>query len=400
MSKTIIKRAKYLNSIRNFINKDIVKVIMGQRRVGKSYILLQIIEELKNNFGALENEIIYINKEDLKWDKIQDYNDLYEEVKNYKYIFIDEIQDINSWEKAIRSLQASGNHDIYITGSNSNLLSSELSTFLSGRYVSFDIYPLNYSEFLEFHNLQANNENFLKYIKFGGLPYLTNLKLEEEIVYSYLKDVVSTIILKDVVSRNNIRNVDFYKKLINYISSETGSIFSAKSISDYLRNQNIKMSPNVVLNYLENSINASFLNKVSRYDIKGKRLFEIKEKYYFTDIGIKNTLLGGYSKIHISGILENIVFSNLISNGWELKIGEISDKEVDFVCEKEGNIMYIQVAYLLETEKTRDREFASLLAINDSWPKYVLTMDENASGVIDGAKWLNIDKFLLELENI
>lgn len=397
MSKTIIKRAKYLNSIRNFINKDIVKVIMWQRRVWKSYILLQIIEELKNNFWALENEIIYINKEDLKWDKIQDYNDLYEEVKNYKYIFCDEIQDINSWEKAIRSLQSSWNHDIYITWSNSNLLSSELSSYLSGRYVSFDIYPLNYSEFLEFHNLQANNENFLKYIKFGWLPYLTNLKLEEEIVYSYLKDVVSTIILKDVVSRNNIRNVDFYKKLINYISSETGSIFSAKSISDYLRNQNIKMSPNVVLNYLENSINASFLNKVSRYDIKWKRLFEIKEKYYFTDIWIKNTLLWWYSKIHISWILENIVFSNLVSNWWELKIWEIQNKEVDFVCEKEWNIMYIQVAYLLETEKTRDREFASLLAINDSWPKYVLTMDENASWVIDWVKWLNIDKFLLEL---
>ncbi|MDD2565369.1 MAG: ATP-binding protein [Candidatus Gracilibacteria bacterium] len=397
MSKTIIKRDKYLSNIKNFINKDIVKVIIGQRRVGKSYILLQIIDELKSNFKALDEEIIYINKEDIKWDKVQDYKDLYEEVKNFKYIFIDEIQDITYWEKAIRSLQSSGNHDIYITGSNSNLLSSELSTFLSGRYISFNIYPLNYKEFLEFHKLEANSENFLKYLKFGGLPYLTNLELEEEIVYSYLKDVVNTIILKDVVARNNIRNVDFYKKLINYISSETGSIFSAKSISDYLKSQNIKMSPNIVLNYLENSLNASFLNKVSRYDIKGKRIFEIKEKYYFTDIGIKNALIGGYSKIHISGILENVVFSNLVSNGWEVKVGELQDKEVDFVCEKQGKIMYIQVAYLLETNKTRDREFASLLAINDSWPKYVISMDHKASGNIEGILWLNIENFLLEM---
>ncbi|MBW7954709.1 ATP-binding protein [Candidatus Gracilibacteria bacterium] len=396
MNKTIILREKYLSQIKNFINKDIVKVIIGQRRVGKSYILLQIIDEIKNTLGVKKEEIIHLNKEDIAWDGIRDYNDLYNVVKDFKYIFIDEIQDIELWEKAIRSLQSSGKHDIYITGSNSNLLSSELSTFLSGRYISFQIFPLTYKEFLEFHNLQVSGENFLKYIKFGGLPYLTNLKLEEEIVYSYLKDVVNTIILKDVVARNNIRNVDFYKKLITYLSSEAGSIFSAKSISDYLKSQKISISPNIVLNYLENSINASFLNKVSRYDIKGKKIFEIKEKYYFTDIGIKNALLGGYFKIHISGILENIVFVNLIANGWEVKVGEIGDKEVDFVCEKAGNTMYIQVAYLLENDKTRNREFASLLAINDSWPKYVLSMDDEASGSIEGVKWMSIDRFLVE----
>lgn len=396
MNKTIIKRNKYLNNIKNFINKDIVKVIIWQRRVWKSYILLQIIDELKTNFSVLDKEIIYLNKEDIIWDNIKDYNDLYNTIKDFKYIFVDEIQDINSWEKAIRSLQSSWNYDIYITWSNSNLLSSELSTFLSGRYVSFYIYPLNYKEFLEFHNLQEKEENFLKYIKFWWLPYLTNLKLEEEIVYTYIKDVINTIILKDVVARNNIRNVDFYKKLINYISSETGSIFSAKSISDYLKSQNIKMSPNIVLNYIENSLNASFLNKVSRYDIKWKKIFEIKEKYYFTDIWIKNALLWWYSKIHISWILENVVFSNLISNWWEIKVWELQDKEVDFVCEKNWNIIYIQVAYLLENEKTRNREFASLLAISDSWPKYVLSMDKDASWSIEWIKWINIEKFLLE----
>lgn len=394
MNKTIISRKKYIDSIKNFINKDIVKVIIWQRRVWKSYILLQIIDEIKNNFWAKNEEIIYINKEDIKWDNVRDYNDLYNIVKDFKYIFIDEIQDIESWEKTIRSLQSSWNHDIYITGSNSNLLSSELSTFLSGRYVSFQIFPLTYKEFLEFHNLLSSDWNFLKYIKFWWLPYLKNLKLEEEIVYSYLKDVINTIILKDVVARNNIRNVDFYKKLITYLSSETWSIFSAKSISDYLKSQKVSLSPNIVLNYLENSLNASFLNKVSRYDIKWKKIFEIKEKYYFTDIWIKNALIGWYSKIHISWVLENILFINLVANGWNVKVWEIQDKEVDFVCEKNWNIMYIQVAYLLENNKTRDREFASLLAINDSWPKYVLSMDSDASGSINWIQWMNIEKFL------
>lgn len=397
MNKTYIKRTRYINKIKNFINKDIIKVFIWQRRTGKSYILFQIMDELINNLWVIEKEIIYINKEDIKWDNVKDYSDLYNAVKDYKYIFIDEIQDIVSWEKAIRSLQSSWNHDIYITWSNSNLLSTELSTLLSGRYISFNIYPLNYKEFLEFHSLISSKESFLKYIKFWGLPYLKNLTLDEEIVYSYLKDVVNTIILKDVVSRNNIRNVDFYKKLITYLASETGNIFSAKSISDYLKSQKVNMSPNIVLNYIENSINASFLKKVQRYDIKGKRLFELKEKYYFTDIWIKNSLLGTYNKIHISGILENIVFNNLESLGWEIKVWELQDKEVDFVCERDGKKMYIQVAYLLESEKTRNREFASLLAIQDSWPKYVISMDEDVSGNIEWIEWKNIDTFLLEL---
>lgn len=397
MNKTYIKRTRYINQIKNFINKDIIKVLIWQRRVGKSYILFQIMDELTHTMGVSEKEIIYINKEDIKWDTIKDYSDLYTAVKDYKYIFIDEIQDIISWEKAIRSLQSSWNHDIYITWSNSNLLSTELSTLLSGRYVSFHIYPLNYWEFLEFHSLISGKESFLKYIKFWGLPYLKNLTLDEEIVYSYLKDVVNTIILKDVVSRNNIRNVDFYKKLITYLASETGNIFSAKSISDYLKSQKINMSPNIVLNYIENSINASFLKKVQRYDIKGKRLFELKEKYYFTDIWIKNSLLGSYNTIHISGILENIVFNNLECLGWGVTVWEFQDKEVDFVCERNGKKMYIQVAYLLESEKTLKREFAPLLVIQDSWPKYVISMDDDVSGNKEWVEWKNIDTFLLEL---
>jgi uncharacterized protein len=399
MNKTYIKRTKYINHIKNFIWKDIIKVIIWQRRVGKSYILFQIMDELKDNYNIQEKEIIYINKEDIKWESIVDYNDLYKVIKDYKYIFVDEIQDIKDWEKAIRSIQSSWNHDVYITWSNSNLLSTDLSTLLSWRFISFVIYPLNYKEFLEFHNLDYWKENFLKYIKYWWLPYLKNLKLEDEIIYSYLKDVVNTIILKDVVSKNNIRNINFYKKLIIYLASETGGIFSAKSISDYLKSHNNNISPNIVLNYIENSIHASFLNKVLRYDIKWKKLFELKEKYYFTDIWIKNALLGWYSKINISWILENIVFCNLQSDGWEIKVGEFLDKEVDFVCEKNWKKMYIQVAYLLESEKTKEREFTPLLLIKDSWPKFVITMDENVSWNIEWIQWENIEKFLLSISS-
>jgi predicted AAA+ superfamily ATPase len=357
---------------------------------------LQLIDEIKQKFKVKSNEIIYLNKEDLQRDAINTYKELYTAVKDYKYIFIDEIQDIEHWEKAIRSLHATGEYDIYITGSNSNVLSSELSTFLSGRYVSFHIYPLNYQEFLQFHTLEHSNEAFLKYLKFGGLPYLKNLQLEEEIVYSYLKDVVNTILLKDVIARNKIRNIDFYKKLIEYLASETGSIFSAKSLSNYLKNQNVRLSANVVLNYLDNSISASFLNKVSRYDLKGKKLFEIFQKYYFTDIGIKNALVGGYSKLHLTGLLENVVYCDLVAKGWEVCIGELDKKEVDFIAKKDEKIMYLQVAYLLESEATQLREFSPLLAIRDSREKYVITMDEGACGTRDGVQWINIMDFLLK----
>lgn len=397
MNKTIIKRQHYLDQIQPFMSTDVVKVIIWQRRVGKSYILLQLIDEIKKSQKAKSDEIIYLNKEDIKRDNIHDYHDLHKAVQDYKYIFIDEIQEIDKREKAIRSLQSKWWHDIYISGSNSKILSGELSTVLGGRYVSFHIYPLNYQEFLVFHQLDHSKDNFQKYLKFWGLPYLRNLQLEDEVVYGYLKDVVNTIILKDVVARNNIRNVDFYKKLITYLASEVWSIFSAKSISDYLKNQNVKMSTNVVLEYLDNSITASFLNKVSRFDIRGKKLFELFQKYYFTDIGIKNTLLGWYSKLYITGLLENLVYSDLVSKWREVFVGEIDKKEVDFICKKNDKIMYVQVAYLLENKETKEREFWSLLAIPDSREKYVVSMDEWASGVLDGVKWVNIMDFVLQI---
>jgi len=396
MIKTFIKRYWYLEKIKPFIWKDLIKVLIWQRRVWKSYLLLQIIDFLYLKW-INKNEIIYINKEDLKWDDIKNYKDLYKLVKDYKYIFIDEIQDIENWEKAIRSLQADWWYDIYITGSNSNLLSGELASFLSWRYVSFHIYPLNYKEFLYFHNLENCEDSFYKYIEFWGLPYLKNLKLEQEIVYSYLKDVVNTIILKDIISKFNIRNIDFYRKLISYLAKEVWNIFAAKNISDYLKSQRVNISTNVVLDYISFSKQALFLNEVSRYDIKWKKTFEIRQKYFFTDIGIRNVLSWWFSSLDIWWILENIVYINLVSAWWEVFVWEINKKEVDFIAEKDWKKIYIQVAYILSSKEVIEREFWVLKLINDNWPKYVISLDKKSSWFIDWIEHKNIIDFIYEL---
>jgi len=401
MNKTIINRNKYLKNIKNFINKDIVKIILWQRRVWKSYIMKQIINLLEKDYKIKKSQIIYINKELYKWDNIKDYSDLYKKIKNYKYIFIDEIQDIKNWEKVIRSLQASGWHDIYIAWSNSNLLSGELSSFLSWRFVSFNIYPLDFKEFLQFHNLEKNKDNFYKYLNYWGLPYLINLELEDEVVNIYLKDVLNTIVLNDVISRYNLRNIHFFKSLIKYLSREIWSIFSAKSISDYLKFQNQKISNNIVLDYLSFSTQALFLNEVHRYDIIWKKIFEIKNKYFFTDIWIRNSLIWWFKQLDIAWILENIVYINLVSNNWEVNVWEINWKEIDFVCKKNNKKIYVQVAYILDTRETIKREFWVYDNVDDHWEKYVITLDEKAWWASkNGIKYMSIIDFVYDLWNL
>jgi len=395
MNKTFIKRNNYLEKIKPFIWTDLIKVIIWQRRVWKSYLLLQIMDFLVSE-KVWEKEIIYINKEELKWDYIRDYLDLYNEVKKYKYIFIDEIWDIIEWEKAIRSLQAEWGHDIYITGSNSNLLAWELATFLSWRYISFDIYPLNYKEFLLFHNLENNEKIFYKYIEFWGLPYLKNLKLDKEIVSSYLKDVVNTIILKDIITKFNIRNIDFYRKLIWYLAKQVWNIFAAKNISDYLKSQKVNISTNVVLDYISFSKEALFLNEVSRFDIKWKKTFEIRQKYFFTDIWLRNIISWAFTTLDIWGILENVVYINLVSNWYKVAVWEIDKKEIDFIAEKDWKKIYIQIAYILDSEETKKREFWVFDWITDNWPKYVITLDKNSSWFIDWIEHKNIIDFIYE----
>jgi len=396
MIKKYIKRPIYINQIKPFIDKDIIKVIIGQRRVGKSYLLFQIMDEIKKKSKTAN--IIYINKELNEFDDIKNYQDLLNYIKkntkNKKnYIFIDEIQDIENFEKALRNLKAEEKYDIYCTGSNANLLSSEIATYLSGRYIEIKVYGLNYTEFLQFHKLEENTDSFLKFIKYGGLPYLINLELNDETVYHYLKSIYNTILLKDVVDRYNIRNVSFLENLVDYLADNTGSLVSAKKISDFLKSQKINISPNVVLDYLSFLTNAFFVFKVSRSEIQGKKIFEINDKYYFEDLGLRHSLIG-YKQIDINKILENLVFLHLQILGYKITVGQLKDKEIDFVCEKNNKKVYVQVAYLINN-KNKDREFGNLLQIKDNHPKIVVSSDEFiGNSEYKGIKHLNIRNFL------
>ncbi|MBF0493970.1 MAG: ATP-binding protein [Candidatus Omnitrophica bacterium] len=399
MFKTYVSRDKYLDKIKPFMDKDIIKVIIGQRRVGKSYFQRQIMDFLKNNRDVKDENIIYVNKELHEFETIKTHSDLMKHIaskvkgKKKYYVFVDEVQEIESFEKALESLQASGNFDIYCTGSNSNLLSSELATFLSGRFVEIKIFSLSYDEFLIFHALENNNESFLKYIKYGGMPFLRNLELTDETVYEYLRNIYSTILFKDIVQKYSVRNVNFLERLVEYLADNTGSLVSAKSISDFLKSQKLSISPSVILNYLSHLAGAMFIFKVRRSDIFGKRVFEIREKYYFEDLGLRHSIIG-YKHPDIGKILENMVYIHLKINGYTVTVGEFKNTEIDFVAEKGGKRIYVQVAYLLHDKKTVEREYGNLLAINDNYPKYIVSMDEGAGGGEKGIEHVNIRNFL------
>jgi uncharacterized protein len=375
-------------------------VLVGQRRVGKSSLLVQLMEIIQ-----LQDEkanIIYINKELFEYDGLRNHKDLMaqviEKTKNEvnNYLFIDEIQDIENFEKALRSLQAKGIHDIYITGSNAFLLSGELATYLSGRYIEFKIFGLTYNEFLTFHQRTNSAQSFQEYLKFGGLPYLINLELNDELVYEYLKNIYAAILFKDVVARHNIRNVSLLENLVNYVADNVGSLLSAKNISDFLKAQRLKVSPNVILDYLSYLEQAFFVLKANREELRGKKIFVIGQKYYLEDLGLRHSLLG-YRSADIGKILENIVYLHLVVAGYTVRVGTVQSKEVDFVCIRGDDKMYIQVAYLIADEATKQREFGNLELIYDNHPKYVVSMDENASGNLNGIKHLSIRQFISEL---
>lgn len=401
MIKKYIKRTYYLERIRPFMNKDVIKVLVGQRRVGKSYLLFQVIDELVRQ-GIKKTDILYINKELHEFDAIRDYRDLLHYVrqstkgKKKTALFIDEIQGIYQFEKALRDLQASGGYDIYCTGSNANLLSGELATYLSGRYVEIEVYSLSYPEFLIFHKLENNEDSLLKYIKYGGLPYLINLEMNDEVVYDYLKSVNNTILFKDVVARYNIRNVAFLERLVEYVADNMGSLVSAKKISDFLKSQKTKISPNVVLNYLSFLSAAFLVFKVRRSEIAGKRLFEINDKYYFQDCGLRHALVG-YRLSDINKVLENIVYMHLRVSGYTVTVGQMGAREIDFVGEKKGERLYVQVAYLIPDKKTWDREFGNLLLIPDNYPKFVVSMDKMIEGGEKGIRHMHITQFIKTL---
>ena len=396
----LINRPSYTERIAPFINKNIIKVLTGQRRVGKSCILRQIQEHIKETQPT--SNTICINKELEEFSFIRTHKDLSQYISEHlkegvaNYLFIDEVQDIQGFENTLRSLQAQDACDIFITGSNATMLSSELSTYLSGRYVEFHIYSLTYKEFLEFHKIDASTQSLRSYLTFGGLPYLSNLPLEQEIVFEYLRNVYSTIMLKDVVKREGIRNVDFLETLAIYTADNVGNLFSANNISRYLKSQHVNISALQVINYLKALQNAYLIHKVRRIDVNGLHTFEIGDKYYFEDLGLRNCHFGFSMQKDIHKLMENAIFLHLSQQHYEVFTGQqTAGKEIDFVGRKGDEVVYIQSSYLLGDEKTREREFGNLQAIRNNYPKYVVSLDEWTSGSsVDGIKHIHLGEFL------
>lgn len=395
----LINRSLYSGRIQPFINKGVIKVLTGQRRVGKSYVLLQLMNEIESrNPNA---NVIYINKEQQEFRSIKTDEDLFEYIQGRlvqhaeNYLFIDEIQDIENFENALRSLQADESCDIFCTGSNAKMMSGELSTYLSGRYVEFRIHSLSYVEFLEFHQLEDDDTSLRKFLTYGGLPHLSRLQLTDEIAFEYLKNVYSTILLKDVVARENIRNVDFLETLTDYLADNVGNLFSANNIHKFLKSQRIDISVNLIVNYLKALSNAYIINKVQRMEVKGLKKFEIGEKYYFEDLGLRNCKQHLEFASDINKLMENAVFQHLQVLNYQVYVGRLGDLEIDFIGIKNNQKIYIQVAYLLHDEKTKEREFGNLLKIDNNYRKYVVTLDHFTSGTnYQGIEQIHLREFL------
>lgn len=400
----MIERKRYLNKITPFIEKPVIKVITGVRRCGKSTLLKQIIQLVENRNVAIE-QIIHINMELMEFDSLKNYRNLYTYIQERQskigvryYIFIDEVQEVEEWEKAINSLLAEGKSDIYITGSNARLLSSELATLLSGRYVEFKMYSLVFSEFKSFiSNKDRGNtigEQFDAFLKFGGFPGIHHMELDDPVIRQYLQSIYNSVLLKDVIVRNNIRDAAMLDVISKYLIDNSGKITSAKSISDFMKSQKRKVSVDTVLNYIRFNCDALLFEKVERYDLKGKRLLETYEKYYMSDIGLRFATLG-YTSDSISAQLENIVYLELKSRDYKITIGKLDDLEIDFIATKGTEKIYIQVSTQLTNDKVIEREYRSLEIVKDSFPKYVLSLDKGFETSRNGIRWMNIVDFLL-----
>ena len=383
----MLKRDEYIKKIVSFIDKDVIKVLTGIRRSGKSVMLKLLMEELKKR-KINENQFIYINFENLKYRNLKNYEKLYDFIlnkvnKKYKnyYIFLDEIQEVEEWERCVNSLRVDEdfNFDIYITGSNAKLLSGELSTYLAGRYIEFVVYPFSFKEFFEIMK-EKNKEIDLKeafqdYVKFGGMPFLHNLDYNFEASMQYLQDLYASIILKDITQRNNIRDTDLLERIINYVVMNIGNTFSATSISKFFKSENRKVATETILNYIKACEEAFLVYRVARNDLLGKKILNVNEKYYIADHGIREAIMENNQK-DINQVMENIVYFEMLRRGYNVKIGKADNLEVDFVCKKNDETIYIQVSYLLASEDIKEREFSVLENIKDNYPKYVLSMDE------------------------
>lgn len=402
----MIQRERYINNIKPFIGKDIVKVLTGTRRSGKSVMLRLIQEEIQRQ-GVGETQFISFNFESMENADFCTASSLYQELKRRialiqgkVYLFFDEIQEVEQWEKCINSARVDFDCDIYITGSNAKLLSGELASYLGGRYVEFVVFPFSFEEYLE--SIKQENkdtsvtEEFKNYLEMGGMPFLVNLRYDKEASLQYLRDVYNSVLLKDVVQRNNIRDVELLERMILYFLDNVGHSFSARSISNYLKQENRKVSAETILNYIKACCDAYLFMKLRREDLQGKKILSVNEKYYSVDHGLREAILGTNTR-NIDQVLENIVCVELLRRGYTVTIGKNREKEIDFIAKKNKDKLYIQVAYLLAGSETIEREFGIYDSVRDHYPKYVLSLDELDMSR-NGIKHLNIRDFLLSKE--
>ena len=392
-----------MQRIRPFMNTDLIKVFTGIRRAGKSVMLELVKNELKES-GIGEENFLCINFEQFSNSQFLDVESLYKKITDFQkntkgkiYLFFDEIQEVDGWEKCINSCRIDFDCDIYITGSNAKLLSGELATYLAGRYVEFVIYPFSFAEFFEMNLIKNPNVDkstcFMQFLKTGGMPFLSNFPDDDSAKSQYLIDIYNSVVLKDVVKRNNIRDVDTLERIVAYAFSNIGHIFSATSLSKYFKSENRKISHDTILNYLKFCSDAFLFYKINRYDLEGKKIVTVNEKYYCADHGLREALLGKNIQ-NIDQVLENIVYLELLRRNYKVYVGKKGDLEIDFIAEKQGKKIYIQVAYLLANEETIKREFSVYNFVKDSYPKYVVSMDDldfSQNGIIHK----NIKDFLL-----
>lgn len=399
----MIVRQSYLNRLIQAKDTEFIKVITGVRRSGKSTLLVMFKEYLLKN-GVDEKNIIHINFESAMYDEIKDYKDLYQRIKNNifkgkNYVLLDEVQNVDKWEKAVNSINIDFNVDVYITGSNAYLLSSELATLLSGRYIEIKMFPLSFKEFLEFNNYDKNNleDKFNEYLKYGGLPAITQIKDKNDLVMTYLNDIYNTIVKKDVIERNGIKDIALLENIVKYVASNIGSPISANKISDYLNSNKVvdKTNHQTIDNYLKMLENAFIVYKADRSDIRSKAILKTLGKYYLVDTGIRNIILG-YRNIDEGHLLENVVYLELLRRGYKVNIGKTQNYEVDFVAENIETIKYYQVSRSIVNEEVKYREIRSLESISDNYEKIILTMDKTINKDFNGIKIINIIDFLLE----
>ena len=395
----IINRPDYTDKVLRLFGKGLIIALTGQRRVGKSFIMKQVINQLSVDDN---NNIIYVDKEDELFHSISTHTELTQYVKEHliadktNYLFIDEVQNIKEFELTLRSLHSQEACEIVITGSNAKMLSSELSTYLSGRCMEYYIQSLDYTEFLKFHQLPDNDQSLISYLTYGGMPQLYRIGLQEEdLVNDYLQNVYNTIILKDIVEREDIRNAPLLKNLVRFVSDNVGKPFSATNIVNYLKSQRVDSSTKVIINYLDYLCNAFIIHRVNRYDIHGKRLFEVNDKYYFEDIGIRNSLVQGGLAQSMEKVIENAIYLRLTRLGYNVTVGYLQKAEIDFVATKGEQTIYVQATYLLANEETVTREFGNLALIKDNFPKYVVSMDSLYSGTnFQGIHHMHLRDFL------